>query len=88
MAGIDVKWFEHTDPIVQNAFQGASEYHLKDRTTFKAYQAQQPLALHVEQVNQSATYFIPTNHWLVVDNIGLISVYSDADFQNLFELKT
>jgi len=76
-------WFEHTDQAVQNAFAGASEYHQKARIAYKAYQAQQNIALNVAP--QGATYKVPTGHWLVINGQNEISVYSNDDFVALYE---
>ena len=76
-------WFEHTDPAVQNAFASASSYVQKNPPTYKAYQAQQNIALHVAP--QGATYQVPQNYWLVINASNEISVYSNADFVALYE---
>jgi hypothetical protein len=86
MAGIDVKWFEHTDPVVQAAFAAADEYQRKASGTYKAYQAQQNVALSVSQPGGGVTK-VMAGEWIVIDGNLQVSTLNDADFQNLYELK-
>lgn len=82
---IDVKWFEHTEPAVQNALGTADQYVQIDPPLFRAFQATEDSALNVAP--QGTTYKVLTDQWIVVDSNNDISVYTDTDFQSVYKLK-
>jgi len=84
---INLKWFEHTEPQVANALANAKQYVQTNPPVYRAIQATEDTALNVQTARQTATYQVLIGHWMVINDTGEISVYTDIDFKNLYELK-
>jgi len=82
---ITLKWFEHTDPAVQNAFAAADEYVAVARPVFKAYQVSENVALNVG--TQGSTYQILAGEWVLLSEDNDVLRVTDANFQAQYELK-